>query len=281
MPKTKEVPTADQGYVVYPRALLHQKAHRETEFDMEMNMQPAAADLNPGDYGSHAPGKYHDVIETIVHELLHGLGIFSYINKQIAKPAYTGPFPRTVRTSRTAHSVMFLKSVFDTHLHSQKGPLLQLIRSMDLQDRPTAEVNAFIEAIPAMDQIHQINELLTTEESLYFVTSSNKLIVQTGRGQGDVRSRLSHLSNTDYRVSLDHMMIPGAMPYAFLIRDKEKIQHWQSAPIGNNTVDLLVTLGYRRSLARRERSQLAFYDEMRKHTFKPGDREYIYYPKFP
>ncbi|KAJ9082328.1 hypothetical protein DSO57_1005470 [Entomophthora muscae] len=128
----------------------------------------------------------------------------------------------------------------------------------------------FREQIPKMPQIAKIKELLQTSRSIYFQTPTSQIYVQTSSNPDEFNESLSHLSDLDYRFSLDHIIIPVAMPYAFMVRKKNMTQHWLTAPLGNCTLDILETLGYTKNpFPQRERSQLAFYEAMQKHYISP------------
>ncbi|KAJ9061931.1 hypothetical protein DSO57_1015755 [Entomophthora muscae] len=76
-------------------------------------------------------------------------------------------------------------------------------------------------------------------------------------------------------------MTPKSVPYAYMILNNPFAQDWLTAPLGNNTIDILETLGYQKNPSpQRNISQIALYEEMRKYNYKPGDKEFKYTPNF-
>ncbi|KAJ9061275.1 hypothetical protein DSO57_1022189 [Entomophthora muscae] len=262
--------------IIFPYALLNQKRTRKNDFDMTIGILPQDILTMPVDYGSHKSNSIYDVIEVIVHELLHGMGIISYVNSFTEEGSYRGP-GYNIESKNGIYSIYFAKGIFDKYLYSGGNYMHDIVQSMS-KNLPYIKAKVYIENIPRLSQLKQIGDFITGESYVYFITASNKAVYIK---ENETVTSLGHLSNMAYHISLDHIMTPSSIPYAYVILNHSLVQDWVTAPLGNNTIDILETLGYQKNrFPRRERSQLALYEEMRKYNYKPGDIEYKYAPIF-
>ncbi|KAJ9061949.1 hypothetical protein DSO57_1015773 [Entomophthora muscae] len=125
-PKTKGKFISDGEPILYPYALLNQKRRRENDFDMTISIRTRDDIITPVEYGSDKYQVYY-VTESLVHEILHGMGISSYVNKNFAgKVKYIGPIYHH-KNKNELRSIYFEKGIFDKHLHSNGESMHDII----------------------------------------------------------------------------------------------------------------------------------------------------------
>ncbi|KAJ9082350.1 hypothetical protein DSO57_1005492 [Entomophthora muscae] len=248
--------------IIFPYALLNQKHTRENDFDMILSIQPRDDFLMPVDYGSDKDQVF-DATETIIHEILHGMGISSFVNLEMTgNPKYNGPY-YNIENKKDFKSICFAKGIYDKHLHSGGKSMHNIVQSMS-KNLSYMEADAYVQEIPKMPQLQQIQDFFTGKSPVYLLTTSKKIVhIQTTKNGNS----LGHLSDVDYALSLDHLMTRISSEYSDVIQKKTLVQGWLTAPLGNNTIDILETLGYKKNPSpQREKSQLGLYEEMQKYN---------------
>ncbi|KAJ9061939.1 hypothetical protein DSO57_1015763 [Entomophthora muscae] len=242
----------DRELILFHTALLNQNRTRENDFDMTISIRTTNKLIMPIDYGSDKYQVY-DATEIIVHEILHGMGISSsatYIRKEGVK--YIGPryFPENKNGLRT---IYFGNGIYDKYLYSDGESMHDIVQSMTVKNISYRQANAYIQNIPKLPQLKKIEAFHAGNNPVYFKTKYNKTVkIQ---------------NNVDYGNSLDYLMTRISSEYSDIIQKKTLVQDWLTAPLGNNTIDILETLGYKKNPSpQREKSQLALYEEMRKYN---------------
>ncbi|KAJ9061942.1 hypothetical protein DSO57_1015766 [Entomophthora muscae] len=258
----------DRELILFHTALLNQNRTRENDFDMTISIRTTNKLIMPIDYGSDKYQVY-DATEIIVHEILHGMGISSsatYIRKEGVK--YIGPryFPENKNGLRT---IYFGNGIYDKYLYSDGESMHDIVQSMTVKNISYRQANAYIQNIPKLPQLKKIEAFHAGNNPVYFKTKYNKTVrIQTSK----TKFFLDHLSSENFRHSLDHIMTPYSKYYPHVIQYKTLVQGWKTAPLGNNTIDILETLGYEKNpFPQRKKSQLALYEEMQKYSYKPWD----------
>ncbi|KAJ9061947.1 hypothetical protein DSO57_1015771 [Entomophthora muscae] len=96
---------------------------------MTLSIQPSDDILMPVDYGSDK-NQVYDATEVIVHEILHGMGIASFVCSDIAgRVEYIGPIYHS-ENKKDFKSIYFAKGIFDKYLHSKGESMNDIIHSM-------------------------------------------------------------------------------------------------------------------------------------------------------
>ncbi|KAJ9082339.1 hypothetical protein DSO57_1005481 [Entomophthora muscae] len=248
--------------IIFPYALLNQNRSRKNDFDMTLSIQPSDDILMPVDYGS-GKNQVYDATEVIVHEILHGMGMVSFVCSDIAgRVEYIGPIYH-YKNKKNFKSIYFAKGIFDMYLHSKGESIQNIIQSMS-KNVSYRQADAYVKDIPQMPQLKEIIDFRVGRNPVYFLTTSNKKVyIQANKDE----TLLNHLSDVDYGLSIDHLMTPILQFYSQVIQNEMLVQDWVTAPLGNNTIDILETFGYKKNPSpQREKSQLALYEEMCKYN---------------
>ncbi|KAJ9070228.1 hypothetical protein DSO57_1010501 [Entomophthora muscae] len=263
LPKTKSKFVVARELIIYPYALLNQNGTRDNDFDMTISIQPKDIIGMSVDYGGDKLDDKIDVLEVIVHELLHGMGMFSYVNREFTGYLrYKGP-EYSIKYENDIGIINFVEGIYDKYLYSGEKSMHDIIQSMS-KNVSYMEANAYVHDIPKMPELNQIQDFYTGTSPLYFKTKYNKTVKIQKSKSGN---SLGHLSNVDYGNSLDYLMTHLASRYSYFIKNETLVQGWVTAPLGSDTIDILETLGYdKNSFPQRGKSQLALYEEMRKYN---------------
>ncbi|KAJ9054509.1 hypothetical protein DSO57_1013809 [Entomophthora muscae] len=200
---------------------------------MEMHISSSFKFIYPNEYGSYKLNVV-DMIETIVHELCHGLGFYSEITSNLQNPDYFGPSFNL--NSSKADSVY--KSLFDTFLHNTNPEK------------------------PQRDENTNSASFLKTRNSVYFKTKYNKKVnISTDDESNTVA--FFHIDK-DYRNTPDFLMSACTLGYGYFVAYRN-LSDWKTSPLGLATIEILETLGYQRNrYASRLKSQIGFYEKMRR-----------------
>ncbi|KAJ9090541.1 hypothetical protein DSO57_1001510 [Entomophthora muscae] len=260
--------------ILSPYALINQNRpadKRDNKFDMYMQLNTADRFIYPDEYGSHSKSKNADVIRMIVHELSHGLGLYSKLTVNCAIPNFIGPYT-TYLYNKTHNTLMFHKTLFDTHLRpynsSLKFPTATTFLFGDLN------FNSFFPTIHTKPEINDTGFLSTHKNTTYFLTKYNTRVdidTQTSTAQG---SSFSHVSPR-YRNSTEFLMTHLGVYYSVFLEDSSVNQYWKTAPLGNATVEMLETIGYQKNpTPNRNLSQIGLYEQMLPFNKKEGDQVY-------
>ncbi|KAJ9061930.1 hypothetical protein DSO57_1015754 [Entomophthora muscae] len=160
LPKTKSKFVVARELIIYPYALLNQNGTRDNDFDMTISIQPKDIIGMSVDYGGDKLDDKIDVLEVIVHELLHGMGISSYVNGVITGiVSYTGPHFK-IENYDSFSSIYFEKGIFDQYLYSGGKSMHSIVQSMS-KNVPPREAYDYIMEIPNMPELNQIEEFCT------------------------------------------------------------------------------------------------------------------------
>ncbi|KAJ9072408.1 hypothetical protein DSO57_1027807 [Entomophthora muscae] len=228
---------------VYPQALVKQFGPKEirrgkySPYDIEISLN---ADTN-----FHIVGQVKhtsetiQLLDTVAHEMLHGLGFFSSFQPlgadNLAMPSNL--------ISRKKH-LIFVKSIFDSRLYIKETnqPLSSIIDKLNSFPRITTNHTTLLKP-PYIETIKELTTLLTTKGSIYFLTINNrKVCIETGYTDFVPGSSVSHLDRA-YGSTIEHIMIPSASGENGLDSISRYIG-WYTAPYGPLTLEVLATLGY-------------------------------------
>ncbi|KAI0243994.1 hypothetical protein L0F63_004271, partial [Massospora cicadina] len=263
------------------------------DFDMTVYLKLNHQTVFPNDYGSHKVDMVHDIMETIIHEIIHGLGITTELKVRFTNSTFVGP-AYILNQIGTMVKVNFIKTLFDTYLYTDLNKkhgfdgsprIDEIIRPMDFNADLQYEPES-LDKIPRMQQINQLSKLSSTQNSTFFflvLDGQNSTFFKTWKGTKvyvetnlppPSLSLLSHVDKLTYMFSKDYIMVHASIPYGYFLRDNSLDDDWVTAPIGEHTLEMLETLGYERNPnPMQERSQHALYQQMRSFNYKAGDRE--------
>lgn len=244
------------GAVQHPYALYHQTHPRESPFDMSMHLAIMDSIVYPDQYGTDVPDTHSDLIETVLHEMLHGLGMISRLIDQNKQPVFnyfkTGP----------QYNIVFSRSLFDTHLYTDHDSISEIYNGLDMSSTDASAIRTHIDrTIPR--GLGKIKAVLNSTRAIFFnTTRGSSVFVENGLPQDKLVSFFSHLSEATYRRRPDDLMVYSAGHYG-AIPTKLNLGAWPTAPFGNLTLELLETLGYTRNPEpSQDRSQLEFIKQM-------------------
>ncbi|KAJ9064121.1 hypothetical protein DSO57_1033724 [Entomophthora muscae] len=230
----------------YPQALVKQIGSermvdgRIREYDIYMNLNSK--------YKYQMVGKVNFTYEefsllgVVAHELLHGLGILSSFytldfTQNLVKPSHVTDANGQLR---------FTENIFDSHLYIRETekPLSSIIDKLNSLPKITKPQNeSALLYPPYIEPITELSTLLTTPNSIYFLTNDNsKVYIETGLKQYSPGSTLHHLDQS-YIVTKDSEMIF----YTKRGEGNDSISSylgWYTAPYGPLTIQILATLGY-------------------------------------
>ncbi|KAJ9075587.1 hypothetical protein DSO57_1034645 [Entomophthora muscae] len=185
VPWFKEIYSSTGDVVLWPYALVHQKEPRVSkEFDMKMYIDNSDIYMYPEELGDYSILKY-DISAVILHEMIHGLGITSYVSMYTGNPKYLVSSAR-IAYHRTSVTISYVKTLYDTFLHLNHS---------------TKDFPKRLYSVPGYEDI---SPLLSTRCSTYFLTKSNKKFY-TGYLSPNIAD-FSHLDRGCFKVEPEYSL---------------------------------------------------------------------------
>ncbi|KAI0232206.1 hypothetical protein L0F63_005659 [Massospora cicadina] len=168
---------------MYPNALLKQKQEhlvkypllRLDEFDMDITINTDRQFTYPQDLGVYRDNMAPDIIQVLTHEIIHGLGIFSFIRKE----DFYRPYTDYANLDDEGDREVFSLSLFDTFLYDNEGNSIEhLIDEMNEGDKITDSKRQFSKdsyyRVSQAKQIGMFNKMCTTPDGIFFRTNTNE-----------------------------------------------------------------------------------------------------------
>lgn len=194
-----------------------------------------------------------DITDLLVHELAHGLGIFSRLYRN--NTDYMGPKP-ILSSSGNQAKAKFEISLFDSFLHSNTSSIRDLLRPVTKASQTSPDLTKVRQNVHGLPAIKQIQKLMTEDKSIHFKTKQSTVYLHTAPFRAG--SSLSHL-HRDYVGTQNFLM--AIKENKFVTSAEVADEAWNTAPVGSFMVEILETLGYKANLhPRRENSQLALLE---------------------
>ncbi|KAJ9076557.1 hypothetical protein DSO57_1024975 [Entomophthora muscae] len=246
----------------YPQALVIQNGVSSSiGYDMEMFVKACDYCVYPGTYGEDKGSI--DMVEIIIHEMGHGLGFIS----NLANSGLCGSGGPSIWYSFVEnYSFAYIKeSLFDAHLYTKEESLHEMFEKLHSTRRYRQPLE--MQFVCSHETVHALKRLLATPDSIYFkTTKGSRVFVETN--ENVEVSRVSHTNWGKYYTTLDFLMVPFAFLHGHVLKEFTRPEDWRTAPFGKLTLEVFETLGYTVNLnPDPNRSQLAFYLQMKKHLF--------------
>ncbi|KAJ9072410.1 hypothetical protein DSO57_1027809 [Entomophthora muscae] len=184
----------------------------------------------------------YSLASVVAHELLHGLGFLCSFGgldfeQNLVKPHHEIDDNDQLR---------FTETIFDSHLYIRETekPLSSIIDRLNSLPKITKPQNeSALLYPPYIEPISELSTLLTTPNSIYFLTNDNsRVYIETGLKQYSPGSTLKHLDQS-YFFAKDYTMIQHATRGEG-IDSISSYLGWYTAPYGPLTIEVLATLGY-------------------------------------
>ncbi|KAJ9087454.1 hypothetical protein DSO57_1033233 [Entomophthora muscae] len=246
-PTTSQL-NSSAGPVLVPHALIRQKtpaANLAEELDVRMYIKDMPF-VFPDQYGDKIEEIRNDIMDLIIHELIHGLGLGSSIISELKK---------CIGKKVDCSNAKFTRSLFDTFLQTNDTTFSHLLNSTDIDSRAPKYVDLGMQLVHS--KYIKFLELLRVEKYSFFLTkNNNKVYLNTiSAGGGD----FSHLERT-YNATADYLMTYSSDYYGAFKPHSAKDKDWKTSPLGETTIQVLETLGYARNPNPEfEKSQAFFY----------------------
>ncbi|KAJ9073174.1 hypothetical protein DSO57_1019223 [Entomophthora muscae] len=232
---------------------------RSKAHDMEMFVKACNDCVYAGSYGEDE--KSIDIINTISHEMGHGLGFTS----KFAEGSMCDPDGISIRTSYTGKYILSYvpTSLFDTHLYTEDKPLHNMFQKLhstrSYPQPPNTETDC------SNKTLLMLNKLLATPNSIYFkTTKGSHVYVETSLKLGG--DKTNHMDSGKYYTTLDFLMVPYGVYHGYNLKQFTRPEDWSTAPFGELTLEVFETLGYTVNLnPDPNRSQLALYLQMKEN----------------
>lgn len=195
----------------------------------------------PDMYGTARAGEA-DVVEVILHELIHGLGFESFLFPE--KDQYTDYVGLHHYPHRYGRQIWlsFTKTLFDTFVHPT-DPARQIPPS-GAYDLNGLDYWDFLGNLSTMPRFNDLPYLVATKGSVYFnTTRGTRVPLNTALTSDSAYGVFSHIDATGSSYRND-LMAPVEQEYG---RHFAVSAGWKTSPIGDTVLEMLETLGYTRN----------------------------------
>lgn len=222
--------------------------------------------IHPQDYGSAVDARRRDILETIVHEMGHGLGISSAIYNNNRRDGYHGP-QAFFEPADGGLTIQFGRTLYDTHVHTHDTSIKEILSPMVFSEITPHQTQQLKNDPASLGPVMAIHELLKEKNTLFFHTKGRgKVVLHTSPARSG-RS-VSHFDG-QYSQTQNYLMARINHYHRQVLEIDKMEEDWRTAPIGGLMAAVLETLGYHPNQHPcREKSQVALFHEMLKLQHK-------------
>ncbi|KAJ9074249.1 hypothetical protein DSO57_1008513 [Entomophthora muscae] len=238
----------NEQFKLYPLALLKQYPEfinmnhtRMSDIDVKIRITLDTEPYFPSDYPTKISRNQFDFIDTLLHEVVHGLGMQSKLwLHTIDYEQFTGQLPNFIVVPPP-----FDLHVYDTHTNQTVGTSLSNLAPLSTPNRR-----------------QKFDHLLSAFQGgrrLYFRSIRGKNITL------DPQYVLSHVA-PEYSKTLDELMTSFGMVGSSFTDFIFKFPNWHTSPFGPATLDILATIGYQLKVPDPYKSLQYYYQYKETHN---------------
>ncbi|KAJ9071285.1 hypothetical protein DSO57_1038442 [Entomophthora muscae] len=237
--------------LLYPQALHKQKHGKEPShqtYDMTISFDAHFNFYFPMDHHSTQSSCRFDFMETLTHEVLHGLGVYSSLQKlasdlvapiQATNKHFTG--------KETVYKEYLIFSLFDIHIivdikNTSLAYFAEHLRDLGpITLKPHESLKSRIFSFPHHVLLKKLAK--SSKDSLSFQTLKGDKIKLNPSSFFSFNTP-DHLDSSMYAYTRDEAMIPHTLPGIGLHDLFNCEKNWITSPFGPDTLEVLATLGY-------------------------------------
>ncbi|KAJ9072313.1 hypothetical protein DSO57_1028780 [Entomophthora muscae] len=210
----------------------------------------------PSQYSTTQSYNENTFLDTVCHEILHGMGIStSFIKNDNTSPSYVK------FTTGNQVRFTFFTNAFEKHIYTRNGHSISKWVNIMNKENPTFEVSSDAKVMYTKYQAaiaNFIQSYIQIPNGLYFKTKDNKKIyLETGQ-PFDLGTKISHIS-TKYNTTTDRLIVPRLLTGQGM-HDIDK-KGWKTSPFGQRTLQTLETMGYKLNPNPKYEQSLAYFND--------------------
>ncbi|KAJ9078694.1 hypothetical protein DSO57_1003965 [Entomophthora muscae] len=214
--------------------------------DIKMYINPATNFYFPSMFGKKQTSRQIGAIDVIGHELIHGMGFASFIDKE-ADNSNLSPAIGVKESRKDGYVEMdFSVGVFDKFMYTEEDEsIAQLIKKMNQENQVLRKyVDRSITLAPRhLKTMKKIETYATKPMGLYFKLGTEKVYLETRSNTFGHEASLSHLDSS-YRTT-DDMLMTRTSRVGHGVHERASNPSWPTSPFGSRTLGILETIGYR------------------------------------
>ncbi|KAJ9086273.1 hypothetical protein DSO57_1005838 [Entomophthora muscae] len=214
--------------------------------DIKMYINPATNFYFPTMFGEQQTSHQTGAIDVIAHELIHGMGFASFIDKDAGSSIFLPAIG--VKKSRKDDYVEmdFSVGVFDKFMYTEEEEsIAQLIKKMNQDNQvPRKYADKSITLAPRhLKTMKTIEAYATKPLGLYFKLGTEKVYLDTRSTTSGLEASLSHLDSI--YTSTDDMLMTRSSLLGHGVHERASNPSWPTSPFGSRTLGILEAIGYK------------------------------------
>lgn len=267
----------DNQTFLYPQALYRQLPHRKAQLknhDMLININADHDFYFPRDYPRQQAQRQVSFLDSLAHELVHGLGFMTALGEYL--PGLISSYPKNfINRSLSGKQIVsskeihFFLSAFDQHIvvASKQTSLSyyanKLKNLVPVSNTTLQSLKSSIHRYPHHAIFSTLTQIVNTPHDIYFFTACGRK-VELAADLFALGAAPSHVDYAKYAGSRDHIMRYSQTAGTGIHTLFSKHPAWLTSPFGEDTLAVLATLGYALNPKPRYEDSMAYYYSLEK-----------------